>query len=118
MTDVSVRIYTVGPDADLDLLLAADVGYFGGSCPALGDVISLFSDNRHFRVEARHFLPSKERDRGWAILCSEEMEAMHTNIAVTWALDSAWATEFDLKIIEDRVRLARQQIKDAKKPRQ
>ncbi|MCV9965676.1 hypothetical protein OIU34_27770 [Pararhizobium sp. BT-229] len=115
MTDVPVRIYTVGPDANLELLLAADVGYFGGSCPVVGDIISLFSDNRHFRVGSRHFLPSKERDRGWAVLCGEEMEAMHTNVAVTWALDSEWATEFDLKIIEDRVRLARKEIKASKK---
>ncbi len=40
---------------------------------------------------------------------------MHTNVAVTWAMDSEWATEFDLKIIEDLVRLARKKIKDTKK---
>ena len=38
MTDVAVRIYTVDPDGKLELLLAADTAYFGGSCPLPGDV--------------------------------------------------------------------------------
>ncbi len=85
--------------------------YFGGGPPNVGDVVSFFSDTH------RHFLPSKERDRGWALMCSEETEAVHTNVAVTWALDSDWATEIELKLIEDRARDARRQLKASKKQR-
>ncbi len=50
-------------------------------------------------------------------MCSEETEAVHTNVAVTWALDSDWATEIELKLIEDRARDARRQLKASKKQR-
>ncbi|MGT2443057.1 hypothetical protein ACU4I5_10755 [Ensifer adhaerens] len=117
MNAVAVRIYVIQPDGELQLLLDADTDYFGGFCPNIGDVFSFFRDSRHFRIVSRHFLPAKERDRGWALMCSEETDAIHTNVAVTWALDSDWATEIELKLIEDRARDARRQLKASGKPR-
>ncbi|SDN84080.1 hypothetical protein [Ensifer sp. YR511] len=111
MSSVTVRVYIVQPDSELQLLLEADTDYFGGSIPSEGDVFSFFRDARHFRVERRQFLPSKERDRGWALMCSEVTEAIYTNVAVTWALDSDWATEIELKLIEEHAREARRQLK-------
>lgn len=108
MNAVTVRLYAIQPDGEPQLLLGP---------PNVGDVVSFFSDSRHFRIVSRHFLPSKERDRGWALMCSEETEAVHTNVAVTWALDSDWATEIELKLIEDRARDARRQLKASKKQR-
>jgi hypothetical protein len=115
MNSVAVRVYVAQPDGELELLLDADTDYFGGSIPGEGDVFSFFRDARHFRVERRQFLPSKERDRGWALMCSEVTEAIYTNVAVTWALDSDWSTEIELKLIEERAREARRQLKAATK---
>jgi len=112
---VAIRVYVAQPDGELELLLDAGTDYFGGGCPSVGDVLSFFSDTRHFRIERRHFLPSRERDRGWALICSEVTEAVHTNVAVTWALDSGWATEIDLKLIEERARDARRRLRASNK---
>nr|WP_234844114.1 hypothetical protein [Sinorhizobium meliloti] len=115
MSSVTVRVYIVQPDSEFQLLLEADTDYFGGNLPSEGDVFSFFRDARHFRVVSRQFLPSKERDRGWALMCSEVTESIYTNVAVTWALDSDWATEMELTLIEERAREARRQLKETTK---
>ncbi len=46
MNAVTVRLYVIQPDGELQLLLEADADYFGGGPPNVGDVVSFFSDTR------------------------------------------------------------------------
>ncbi|WP_105419173.1 hypothetical protein [Neorhizobium sp. T25_27] len=115
MSDVSVRVYVVEPTSELNLLLDVSTSYFGNTCPAIGDVISLFDDDRHFKVSQRQFLPAKERDKGWAVMCWEVTEPMFTNSACTWAMDSDWVTEWHIAQAQERLRTMSKELKARKR---
>jgi hypothetical protein len=115
MSDVPVRVYVAQPDGELELLIEADTSLFGSFSPNEGDIISFFNDTRHFRVVKRQFLFSKDRDKGWALLCTETREASHAEVALTWAIDNDWATDIDLQKIEAAARSARKKLRATKK---
>lgn len=79
-----VRIYCIRPDGYLESLMGADIGYFHGAVPNVGDTFAKWGLNdvyTFFSVQRRYFINSASSDHGWCVVVREiesapQMEAI------------------------------------------
>lgn len=87
-----LRIYVKDGDDDFELMMTADIEFFGGVLPMVGDLYSTWRtavDQSTYRVIARHVV-EKPRPK-WALIVEELPESVATlNWWTAWINDSTW----------------------------
>ncbi|KAA3504336.1 hypothetical protein DXM27_03605 [Rhizobium rhizogenes] len=81
---LSVRVWAIDRDGDLEPLISADESHFRGSVPDVGDTYvmwHLHDAYQFYSVQRRYFIDSVDNDHGWCVIVREiesapQMEAV------------------------------------------
>lgn len=100
--EFSVRLYEIHQDGEIEPLFASSLGYFGGSCPNVGDTIAkligLEKEYRFYNVQRRIFVDTFDAEQGWAVLIRRvEPNPLMTKVKDEWIDETKFWLDIDEK---------------------
>lgn len=113
----SVRIFEIQADGKIEPLMGSDVGFFGGSCPNVGDTfgkVNVLDDTFSFySVQRRVFVDSCDGDEGWAVIVRPiEESALLNEVMTTWIEDTKFWRAVDIQETRESSEETRKQIQE------